>query len=77
MGAGCLSNSGANIMALPHGRVPSTPDFSSDSAATREAVSDTMFEISDIDALITALHYSGGRDPDTVVIVLSYLFDGA
>jgi hypothetical protein len=76
MGVGCVDNSGVDTMVLLDGRVPSTPDFSSDSAATQAAISD-MSEISDTDAVITALRYSGGRHPDTVAFVLSCLLDRA
>ena len=64
-------------MVLPDGRVPSTPDFASDPAATQVATSDIASEISDTGALIIDLLRNGEGHPDTVAFVLSYLLDGA
>src|ERR1700735_657930 len=59
------------------GFVPLTLESASESAAIQAAISDIVSEISDTDALIIDLRYSGGGDPDTVAFVLSYLLDGA
>jgi hypothetical protein len=77
MGVDCVDNSGVDTMILPDGRVPSTPDFASDSTATPAAISDIVSEISDTDALIIDLRYNGGGHPDMVAFELSYPLDGA
>jgi len=66
-----------DTIVLLDGRVPSTPDFASDSAATQAVISDIVSEIPDTNALGIDLRYNDGGHPDMVEFMLSYLLNGA
>ena len=69
-GVECVGNSGVDTMVLPDGRVPLTPDFASDPAATQVATSDIASEISDTGALIIDLLHNCRGHPDMMAMEL-------
>jgi hypothetical protein len=50
-------------------------DFVRDGEKVRQAIGGYMSQVADADALLLDLRQNGGGDPDTVVVVASYLFD--